>query len=595
MLVRFLFLLLLTGYCASASSASTPEPALTNSADAELHAIELQFKTDVAQSGERISQLLPQFEQLTPSQQSKLLILMAVSRLYAARFDEALTLLKRAEARTTDRGQLAQIFNFRATTFMALRRFQDALQTVQQTLNLLPKLDDAVKRDAYLRIADIYEKLDAFEEMERYARRMLALTSDSDIRDRCYAQFTLVNAEFHQSSQALPVLVEQVQSVKAYCQQQGFPLMVAMSNKLLGRLLLKQDDLASAEQYLQQALAQYQHFAFAVEITSTQALLAQVYLAAFRVKDAAEMAKMVVDAESSPMVYQPRKDAFEVLAKIAEQQQDYEQAVHYLQAYAQLSGLLYDERQLKATAYQAAKFQAQQQQEQLQQLSREREFYLANAALQEKAHHNMLLFISVLAVSVLLLAIMLMIGLQQKRRYMRLSRFDGMTGIYNRETGQRLGEERFIKALSCAQPYALVLFDLDKFKCINDNFGHATGDWVLRKVTEVLKAEVRNTHIFARFGGEEFAIIMPNTELETAAALAEQYRLLLAAINTSKSGHQFNVSASFGVSGCINTDLSLDPLINRADLALYRAKASGRNAVAIETGLTKPLTVAMMT
>lgn len=125
----------------------------------------------------------------------------------------------------------------------------------------------------------------------------------------------------------------------------------------------------------------------------------------------------------------------------------------------------------------------------------------------------------------------------------------------------------------------MILFDLDHFKRINDSYGHGTGDWALKKVVEVLKPHVRNGDVFARIGGEEFALFLPYANESKGMEVAEQCRSRIEAIDTHLSGHKFTITASFGVSGMTTEDLSLDPLLHRADMALYAAKSNGRNSV----------------
>jgi diguanylate cyclase (GGDEF)-like protein len=107
------------------------------------------------------------------------------------------------------------------------------------------------------------------------------------------------------------------------------------------------------------------------------------------------------------------------------------------------------------------------------------------------------------------------------------------------------------------------------------------GDWVLKKVCEVVSTECRSGDIFTRFGGEEFALFMSNTDNDTAKKVAEKCRAQILAIETRYSGHEFTISASFGVATSTVKDLSLDPIIQRADVAMYQSKEHGRDRVSV--------------
>ena len=154
---------------------------------------------------------------------------------------------------------------------------------------------------------------------------------------------------------------------------------------------------------------------------------------------------------------------------------------------------------------------------------------------------------------------------------------DGLTGIWNRAFfDQRLASEISL-AKRHGTPFSLVMADVDKFKSINDSHGHAFGDRVLRAVSYVLSHSCRKEDIVCRYGGEEFAVLTPMTALGGAVTLAEHLRQAIAEQILPHRGEKVQVSSSFGVAELG----SLDPatIVERADGALYQAKAEGRNRV----------------
>ncbi len=153
---------------------------------------------------------------------------------------------------------------------------------------------------------------------------------------------------------------------------------------------------------------------------------------------------------------------------------------------------------------------------------------------------------------------------------------DALTGLFNhRVLGERLSEE-VRRAQRYGEPLSLILLDVDQFKEYNDTFGHLAGNAVLRQLAHILHDNVRETDLAARFGGEEFALILPHTACAEALEMAERIR---AGIENSVWQDR-PVTASFGV--CALTDGMADAaaLVTCADKALYHAKASGRNQVA---------------
>ncbi|MFW5431602.1 MAG: GGDEF domain-containing protein [Methylophilaceae bacterium] len=157
-----------------------------------------------------------------------------------------------------------------------------------------------------------------------------------------------------------------------------------------------------------------------------------------------------------------------------------------------------------------------------------------------------------------------------------MARTDVLTGLNNRraffDTAPKLLKQCHKKEL----PASIIMFDVDYFKKINDKFGHAGGDFALQHVAELLKRKLRRSDIRCRFGGEEFAILLPNTSLEEANATAEKLRELIASTPIVYSRKEIPITASFGVA---NIGETIDEVLNNADHAMYRAKNNGRNLV----------------
>jgi two-component system, cell cycle response regulator len=161
----------------------------------------------------------------------------------------------------------------------------------------------------------------------------------------------------------------------------------------------------------------------------------------------------------------------------------------------------------------------------------------------------------------------------------RLMRFDGLTGIHNRSHFEETFHNLVWRARFDPSPTSLILFDLDHFKSINDTFGHTAGDAVLRQVSAVVSQQVPPGQLFARVGGEEFAVLLSGLDLQAACAIAEQIRRAVEATPFSFDGNRIPVTISAGVADRQPTDQAPQQLYERADSRLYAAKGSGRNCV----------------
>jgi diguanylate cyclase (GGDEF)-like protein len=156
--------------------------------------------------------------------------------------------------------------------------------------------------------------------------------------------------------------------------------------------------------------------------------------------------------------------------------------------------------------------------------------------------------------------------------------YDGLTALVNRRSAYDSTVAMIARARRTGTALSVVMFDLDRFKQINDCYGHAAGDEVLRCVASTLRATVRDGDLAARLGGEEFAVVLPDTCLQEARVVAERLRTRLRARTIPAIGS--SVTASFGIAELRPSDSSVDNLLHRADQAMYRAKAQGRDQVA---------------
>jgi len=165
----------------------------------------------------------------------------------------------------------------------------------------------------------------------------------------------------------------------------------------------------------------------------------------------------------------------------------------------------------------------------------------------------------------------------------KLARTDDLTGLNNRRAFSSLGYQALEHSKRYNRPLSVVMFDIDHFKIINDAFGHAAGDKVLQAVAAMMLQRARTTDIPGRLGGEEFAVLLPETDTDQALLFAERLRADLEQLEVSHNDRMIRFSCSFGVARRGDDVAVLDTLLMRADEALYRAKNDGRNRVAAGT------------
>ena len=166
----------------------------------------------------------------------------------------------------------------------------------------------------------------------------------------------------------------------------------------------------------------------------------------------------------------------------------------------------------------------------------------------------------------------------------RLANFDSLTGLYNRRAILDKLHELINLVNRYKEDFSLSMLDIDHFKKVNDHYGHLTGDEVLEEIAVLIRRNIRETDIVGRYGGEEFIIILPKTNLSSAWVVAERLRSIIEKTEMKDSvGNVFAITVSQGLVGW-ERDEDAASLISRADEALYKAKEKGRNRVQILLG-----------
>jgi diguanylate cyclase (GGDEF)-like protein len=181
-------------------------------------------------------------------------------------------------------------------------------------------------------------------------------------------------------------------------------------------------------------------------------------------------------------------------------------------------------------------------------------------------------------------------NLMNIKRLESAAAFDSMTNCYNRREFNRLIEHNIANAKRHQRDLSIIMFDLDHFKGVNDQFGHLVGDLVLRKVAEAIQLKIRKGDYLSRYGGEEFVLVLPDTKRTRAMELAERLKQVVHSLRVkTPEGDTVKITSSFGVAS-LRKDDDRQGLIKKADDMLYKAKAAGRNRVMPQIKLLDSLT-----
>lgn len=193
-------------------------------------------------------------------------------------------------------------------------------------------------------------------------------------------------------------------------------------------------------------------------------------------------------------------------------------------------------------------------------------------ALQEARHTNLLLQQEITE------RLRLEVGLRE------LAQTDALTGLSNRRSFLELAGQALRQARRASAPLTLCMIDIDHFKPINDNYGHAAGDVVLAAVAAVCRDQLRESDLIGRYGGEEFVLALPNTDAYAARLIAERLRARIENHRLPGDLSSLRLTVTAGIAQVARNEDTLDPALLRADEALYEGKREGRNRVALAAG-----------
>lgn len=319
--------------------------------------------------------------------------------------------------------------------------------------------------------------------------------------------------------------------------------------------------------------------AYPVVIAGVWTVAANAFLQAGDVEQAETLAYQALKHIEHIDVSLAHVELYTLLIKLKKQQGDYRETVVFFEKLSELQKKYSDNKISQQLAYHQAKGESAVKNQRIALLDKDNEVLALQRDLYEQEARQNRLLVLILAAVLLLASLVAYRGIAGRQRFKKIAEYDQLTGISNRYhfTNQALVALEYCE--KNAKPVAVMLFDLDHFKQINDIHGHAAGDFALQAVVKTCRNFMRNNDIFGRIGGEEFAVVLPGCQSDKAVLLAEICRDAIASINSHDSGYHFRLSASFGVSGSDSSGYLLKQLLADADNAMYQAKAAGRDKV----------------
>lgn len=472
----------------------------------------------------------------------------------------------------------------KVNTLAERSRYEEAFQLQSQLLAQLPEITDPDARGQALVIAAyLYEEAGQYDLAFEYADQVF---KESPGPYSCKAEHAKLAALY--KSGRLEGIDEQFRKGVEVCTEARDPVYGNGIRFYIASLALQRGHADEAIRLLEGNYAAVARSNYQILISEFDALLAEAYMSTGQLAKAKRFALRVVEQSKRNEYAESLSIAYRVLYLIEKQQGHLDKALAYHEQYMLANKGYLNAVNARALAYQTVQQQLAAKKLQIDTLSKQNEILQLQQALDRKAAETSRLYILLLLGGLAFIAFWAYRVKRSQLRFMRQARRDGLTDIFNRQHFVNEAEQQLQYCRKSGREACLVLIDLDHFKAVNDTYGHAVGDRVLKRAVHACQAHLRSTDIFGRLGGEEFGIVLPDCTLEQVLGRTERIRLAIAEVVRGDATEEICVSASFGVATTKHSGHDLRQLLIHADDALYRAKREGRNRVSVSDGRAKP-------
>ncbi len=531
--------------------------------------------SDYERFSTKLDELIVEENKLSDFEQEYLALLKAYRAAYEGDTHLTLTILTPL-IQTSD-----VVISFRAkalaiNSLVLVRRYLDAFVYLEQLITQLNDVSQPDAREQGMRvIALMYNMIGKYDFSLSYIEQLIGENPSSNAV--CAAHQLRAEA-LYLSGQTDEFKLKSVEGLK-YCTDHNEPLWANLIVAFIAADRIRQGDHQGAVSLMQSHYSQAESTRYNALILKFDSILAQAYIGLGQTHLAQEHAMKVIMALKQDRFSRVAVETFAVLHQVAKAEKNYQQALDYHEQYMAAFTAYMDDKSAQQMAYHTAHSEILAQNQKIALLDKDNQLLqFEQTALKHQAAFNKLLIIA-LAVLVLGFAVMAYRSFVARQRFKALAEYDDLTAISNRYHFSASAKGALALCEKGQLPAALIVFDLDHFKQINDQYGHAAGDWALRQTVDTCRNFMRNNDVFGRIGGEEFAILLPGCQSDKAHLLADICRDAISNIDTAASGYEFKLSASFGVTSAEISGYHLTKLIEDADTAMYQAKQQGRNKV----------------
>ncbi|NVK21860.1 MAG: diguanylate cyclase [Kangiellaceae bacterium] len=515
---------------------------------------------------------------LSSAQQEFYKYLQSYSLAYKGDYEQALRGFE-SLAKISDQVELSyrariSLANIYAITRDYSKGFKNLHELIANNHNIS---NDEIRQQGLIIASLIYNTYQKYDLSKEYAGKLLQESPTG--RNLCFIKQLQLDSMFQLDE--LQSVEQELNEGVLLCEDAKENIAAALLKINIARHYLNNSDAMKALEYLE-------GHSSSIHDTNYPRVIAEYYILFARAKwqlgeqgDAINFASKVLDISDNDRFIKPRVMAYALLHEIKKANGDFKMALDYYEKYSEADKAQINEILAQQLAYNIVEQQTQEKVQEIKLLNKQNEVLTLQQNLAKKEAANDKLAIA------LLVSILGFIGFwtyRIKRNQIKLRKqaeVDQLTGVSTRHHFYESARALLQSCESSDQEVSFILFDMDSFKKINDHYGHLVGDYVLKEALSASMVCWRKNDLAGRLGGEEFAILLPACDLDKAAQIAEHCRRKISEVDTSESGHQFPISASFGVTSSKYSGYELKELIADSDRMMYVAKDEGRDRVKV--------------
>ncbi|WP_374604193.1 GGDEF domain-containing protein [Arenimonas sp.] len=555
-----------------APAMATASPAF----DAMLRQAEAVRSSDPGQFDTLLGQLNASIASASDRQREQLDYLKAYQLAYGGRFDLGIEAARKLFEESADVEVRFRAGALMVNSFAVTRDFASGLRYMNETLALVDQVEDPeLRHHAWSAAGTISNHVGQYDRGKHFAELMLG--SEPSARTRCFAEVMRLESLYYLDE--VDGKTDQVADIARQCSDAGEKIAANFARTFHARILADGGQRNEAAILLARHLPEAEATRYPRLIGEVHSTLAGIYLDSGDATQADAHARAAIRFSASMVNSAPLVTAYRALYESALLRGDTAAALAHHINYAEADKAFLDSVKARELAYQEVMSETREKNQTIELLNRENQVLQLREQVSTQSRRNNQLLVALLVVLLGTIAFWAWRTKRAQVMFRRLAETDALTGAANRMHFGHRAEEALAYCRKAGEEVGLVMFDLDEFKSINDRFGHATGDWVLREVAKACTEVCRKNDRFGRLGGEEFAFLLVGCDLPSSVALAQACRKRIAAIDTTPTGYVFKVTASFGVAGTRASGYDFLTLLSRADDALYQAKHAGRDRV----------------